>query len=318
MTAQQGFIPPMAPGAHILGVHSVDHFALEVPDLAVAWQYYSAFGLDVREASNALLLKTYGDDHTWGVLTEGPRKRLDHISFGCFPEDIEPLKQRMENNGVKLVNAPRGLESNGIWLRDYNGMLLNVEVAAKSTLDRKLPGTWSSSPEGIPGAPVRAKAPLVRPRRMSHMLSFTTDIEKAIAFYTANLGLALSDRAGAVGFMHGVHGSDHHILAFAQSSAPGIHHSSWDMARVDDIGLAAMQMADKGHSKGWGLGRHVLGSNYFHYVQDPWGSFTEYTCDIDFIARGQTWETGYHDEENSFYLWGPVPPADFVNNYEAQ
>ena len=39
-------------------------------------------------------------------------------------------------------------------------------------------------------------------------------------------------------------------------------------------------MADQGHGKGWGLGRHVLGSNYFHYVQDPWGRFAEYSCDI--------------------------------------
>ena len=32
-----------------------------------------------------------------------------------------------------------------------------------------------------------------------------------------------------------------------------------------------MRMADKGWSKGRLLGRHVLGSNYFHYVRDPVG-----------------------------------------------
>ena len=32
-----------------------------------------------------------------------------------------------------------------------------------------------------------------------------------------------------------------------------------------------------------GVGRHVLGSNYFYYVQDPWGSFAEYSYDIDFV-----------------------------------
>ena len=40
---------------------------------------------------------------------------------------------------------------------------------------------------------------------------------------------------------------------------------------MNDIGLGAMRMHDKGWTKGWGLGRHVLGSNYFHYVHDPWG-----------------------------------------------
>ncbi len=315
MTVQRGTIDPIARG-DMLGVHSLDHFTLQVPDLAVAQEYYTAFGLDVRERGNALHLKTYRSDHTWGIVAEGPRKRLHHISFGGYARDLPRFKSRLEGNGVTLVDAPAGFESNGIWLRDHNGLLLEINAAAKSSADTKMGGAWSSSPEGIAGAPVRAKAPAVRPRRMSHMLSFTSDIDRAIAFYTTNLGLRLSDRASKVGFMHAIHGSDHHILAFAQSSAPGIHHSSWDMPGIDDIGLAAMHMADNGYHKGWGLGRHVLGSNYFHYVQDPWGSFTEYTCDIDYIAAGQNWRTGHHADEDSFYLWGPKPPEDFVVNHE--
>jgi catechol 2,3-dioxygenase-like lactoylglutathione lyase family enzyme len=316
MTAQRGYV-----GANVrsgaLGVHSLDHFSMTVPDLAVAQAYFADFGLDVREDANALQLRTYGSDHVWGVVVEGPSKRLRHISFACFAEDLQPLKNRVEQNGIRLLDAEVGFDSNGIFFRDHNDLLLEIKVAPKSTADTKMSGTWRSSPGGVAGAPNRAKAPIVRPRRMSHMLSFTADIEKAIAFYSANLGLRLSDRTSMVGFLHGIHGSDHHILAFAQSSGPGLHHSSWDLSTIDDIGLAALHMADKGHVRGWGLGRHVLGSNYFHYVQDPWGSFTEYTCDIDYIARGQHWETGHHADEDSFYLWGPTPPEDFVTNHEA-
>jgi catechol 2,3-dioxygenase len=61
----------------------------------------------------------------------------------------------------------------------------------------------------------------------------------------------------------------------------------------------------------------VLGSNYFHYVQDPWGSFAEYSADIDYIPKAQHWEAVHHKPEDSFYLWGPEPPADFTRNYEA-
>jgi len=94
------------------------------------------------------------------------------------------------------------------------------------------------------------------------------------------------------------------------------------MSSIDDIGLGAMSMAGKGHVKGWGLGRHVLGSNYFHYVQDPWGSFAEYSCDIDYIPAtrpgdAKCWDAKYHEPEDSFYLWGPEPPADFTINREA-
>ena len=79
-----------------------------------------------------------------------------------------------------------------------------------------------------------------------------------------------------IAFMHAVHGSDHHVIAFVKSDGPGLHHLSWDVGSINDIGLGAMQMADRGFSAGWGLGRHVLGSNYFHYVRDPWGSYAEY------------------------------------------
>ena len=37
------------------------------------------------------------------------------------------------------------------------------------------------------------------------------------------------------------------------------------------------------------MGRHVLGSNYFYYVRDPWGSYAEYSHDIDFVPAGSIW-----------------------------
>jgi hypothetical protein len=119
-----------------------------------------------------------------------------------------------------------------------------------------------------------------------------------------------------VAFMHGIHGSDHHLLALVKSTAPGFHHCSWDVSSLNDIGLGAMRMADKGYTKGWGLGRHVLGSNYFHYVRDPWGSFSEYSCDIDYIPKEDRWAAADHKPEDSFYLWGPEVPREFTINYE--
>ena len=69
---------------------------------------------------------------------------------------------------------------------------------------------------------------------------------------------------------------------------------------------------------GWGLGRHVLGSNYFHYVRDPWGSYMEYSSDIDFVSADFDWEAGDHQAEDAHYIWGPDQPPDFVVNYESE
>ena len=107
---------------------------------------------------------------------------------------------------------------------------------------------------------------------------------RSVRFYSEALGLRLSDHSGdIIAFLHGAHASDHHLIAFAKSDGPGLHHSSWDVATFDDVGLGMQQMIDRGHSARWGVGRHVLGSNYFRYVRDPWGSFAEYSYDIDFI-----------------------------------
>jgi len=314
MTAIRGYVP--AGGEHGLGVHSLDHFVLAVPVLTPAQQFYTDFGLDARAAGNVLQLRTFGDEQLWGLVIEGKQKKLHHISFGSYPDDLPYLQERAEANGIEVLDPPPGFESNGFWVRDPAGLLIEIKVATKSSPAHKTCGIWSSSPEGVAGAPVRANAPIVQPRRLSHVLVFTTDIDRAVDFYSTIVGLRLSDRSDRVAFMHAIHGSDHHILAFAQSPGPGLHHCSWDMTGIDDIGLGAMHMAGKGYTKGWGLGRHVLGSNYFHYIQDPWGSYAEYSCDIDYIPAKQRWQAGHHEPEDSFYLWGPEPPADFTVNRE--
>jgi catechol 2,3-dioxygenase len=300
-----------------LGVHSTDSFGLTVPDLKVAEGFYKAFGLDVREEDGALGLYTYGSDHRWASIREGVRKKLGFLSFGVFEEDFEPIKRRVEAEGIQLLDAPPGVDSNGVWFYDHDGVLVEVKVADKTSPSEKAAFSMPSGPTGVAAAPQRSRAAPVRPRRLSHVLVFTTDVPRAIAFYCRVLGLRLSDRSGDdICFMHGIHGSDHHLLAFARSPAPGLHHCSWDVGSINEIGIGAAHMADKGFEKGWGLGRHVLGSNYFHYVQDPWGSYSEYSSDIDYVPCDCDWMSGDYAPEDSIYLWGPKIPEDFVINHE--
>ena len=95
-----------------------------------------------------------------------------------------------------------------------------------------------------------------------------------------------------------------------------MHHVSWDVGSVQEVGLGASYMAKAGYDRGWGLGRHVLGANYFYYIRDPWGSYCEYSADIDFIPADCDWPAADHAAEDAFYLWGPQPPEEFVVNFE--
>ena len=301
-----------------LGVHSLDHFALCVPDMREACNFYDAFGLELRSAGRSMGIHTFNNPQRWALLMEGRTKRLHHLSFGVFAEDLERFKRHIEAQGIPLLDAPPGVESDGVWLLDPDGMPVELRVAPKTSPEQKAAAEFSSSPAGKPGAPKRSQAPFITPSRLSHCLTFTRDVSAMIAFYSRVLGLRLSDRSGNnIAFMHGIHGSDHHLVAFARSHAPGLHHCAWQVASLNEVGLGAMQMANKGFAKGWGLGRHVLGSNYFHYVRDPWGTHSEYSCDMDYIPADYPWQAGDHEAEDAFYVWGPQPPTDWTHNHEA-
>src|SRR5262245_58910049 len=124
MTAIRGYVPATEQSA--IGVHSLDHFVLAVPNLAQAQRFYSDFGLDVKTSGSALALRTFGDDQCWGTVVEGRRKKLHHISFGCYPNDLPYLQERAEANGIELADPPKGFESNGFWVYDPAGLLVEI------------------------------------------------------------------------------------------------------------------------------------------------------------------------------------------------
>ena len=76
-------------------------------------------------------------------------------------------------------------------------------------------------------------------------------------------------------------------------------------------------MRNAGYTKGWGTGRHVLGSNYFYYAQDPWGSWSELSATMDYIPADVDWEGKDNPPEDAFFLWGPPPDPVFFANSEA-
>ena len=302
----------------VVGVHSIDRFVFTVPDLQVAQDFYTAFGLDVRRNGDRVDLHTFGHAHCWASIFQGgERKQLQYVRYGIFGEDEAVFRQRIDHLGIGI--APHALgEPGGIWLRDSDGIAAQLVVAPKVSPSAKtVPSAVAPVPAGRGAAPSRSTAAKVFPRNLSHILRFTPDVPRMLAFSRDVLGLRLSDHsADIIAFIHTPHGSDHHLVAFAKSHAPGLHHSSWDVGSIDEVGRGAEQMRNAGWGKGWGVGRHVLGSNYFNYVQDPWGSFCEYSCDIDFIAPDRDWPAADHPPQDSLYVWGPAVPEDFITNYE--
>lgn len=269
---------------------------------------YARFLSVIKQRTDAIVNITTG-----GAVTMSVHERL----AAALRFRPEMCSLNIESLNFAFFQAADRITSNALWCSAPYGLTVEIAVAPKCSPDAKSSFDPSARFHEHRGAGPRSRNAVVRPRRLAHIALYTGGVHEAMGFYGERLGLRLSDRSGDdVAFMHGPYGSDHHLIALARLDGPGMHHCSWDVATVAEVGQGAMQMEAAGYTRGWGLGRHVLGSNYFHYVRDPWGSYSEYSADMDFIPATMDWPGADHPGEDSFYQWGTPPPEDFVRNYE--
>lgn len=107
--------------------------------------------------------------------------------------------------------------------------------------------------------------------------------------------------------------TDHHNLLVQAAPVGFLHHTSWQVDDVDEVGRGATTMlAHHPERHVWGLGRHLIGSNFFWYLKDPAGNFTEYYSDMDTILDDQLWTPDTFDAATSMYAWGPPPPPSWI------
>ncbi|HEY2992962.1 MAG TPA: VOC family protein [Methylomirabilota bacterium] len=303
-----------------MAVRALLHYALEVPDQTVGEKFYTSFGLvDEARRDGTVALRPAPLERESVLLYGGPKKRLHHLAFGAPGDDFTATRESIRRAGLREVDAPRGASAGGLWVRDPDGNLVSVrdEAGAAPPAD---PPLRLNSPGHI-GRQVERGAPpstaTATPRRLGHVLLFTPDVERQLDFYTRVLGLKLSDRSKSIiAFLRCT--TDHHNVAFLTSKGPGFHHGSFEVGSVDEIAMGALRMQERGFQPGWGLGRHVIGSNFFYYMRDPWGSFAEYFHDLDYIPEACAWEPRDWPESDALYRWGPPVPDDFGLNREVE
>src|SRR5437763_1853214 len=102
-------------------------------------------------------------------------------------------------------------------------------------------------------------------------------------------------------------------LPVQQAPVNFLHHTAWEVDDVDEVGRGATAMLE-GHPERhvWGLGRHHIGSNFFWYLKDPVGNFSEYYSDLDIILDDQLWKPSVVEGARGLYNWGPPPPPSFI------
>jgi catechol 2,3-dioxygenase-like lactoylglutathione lyase family enzyme len=305
-------------------IRSLRYFTFAVPDPEVGKAFYTDFGLVGETRGDAAVMHCAGRDQDQIALIDGAkRKRLYNIGFGTRAGEIDDIAKRLEARGVKLLDPPYAEARNGLWFNDPDGVLLNIAVTEDTPARHENELLYNArghvhrlNERGCVENPYVAK-----PRRLGHMLLFTPDVPAKVNFYTNALGMKVSDTMGGdfVAFLRNGNGGDHHVIALCKSEKPGFHHASFEFGTVDDIGVATANLAEKGHKHCWGIGRHVVGSNYFHYFRDPWGSLVEHFADMDIIDEHENWQPKDWELEGNFHRWAADRdvPADFLFNADA-
>ena len=299
-------------GAVISGLH---HYALEVPDLDIAEGFLQDFGLETQEKDGSLVARCPGRDQEQVRLVRAPVKRLHHVTFTLRPGSADAVREALDRAGTPVIEPPAGATEDGLWIRDPDGtavQLLDTKPAPSRPMAEVLVNMGATQ-QRLNVAQWTEATKDVLPRRLGHSLLFTAQPGPMTDFYTQVLGLRVSDTIhhDRVTFLNAGPG-DHHVFGFIASTHRGFHHASFEVPSIDAIAVGADRMRARGRGTGWGLGRHTIGSNFFHYNPDPWGSWIEWFSDIDQIDDcwvANDWEVPPH-------LWGTPPPQTFLNNQE--
>jgi hypothetical protein len=171
------------------------------------------------------------------------------------------------------------------------------------------PGRTSRLTERSPGV---LRTDPVRPRKLGHVVVTTTNFGATSQFFRELIGFKVSDYIGEVGIFLRC-STDHHNLLLLDAPTVYLHHTAWQVDDVDEIGRGATALLeDHPERHVWGLGRHHAGSNFFWYLRDPAGNYSEYYADLDQIPEDAMWTPESHAGHLGLYNWGPPPPASFL------
>jgi catechol 2,3-dioxygenase-like lactoylglutathione lyase family enzyme len=289
-----------------MALHQLSSVTIGVPNVEETCRYYAEFGLARRGAS---LSSTDGGEQL--LIVESPTRRLIDLSIGAEDrDDIARVSAQLSRLGVRIERHPNGLSA----VEPHSGIHVVVSVRPRAMQESAAialsngPGCNQRLNARAPGALRREP---VRPRKLGHVVVGTTHLEASRRFFVDGVGFKVSDEVrGHALFVRC--SSEHHNLLLQPAPVPFLHHTSWEVEDVDEVGRGAMAMLE-GHPERhvWGLGRHFIGSNFFWYLRDPAGNFSEYYSDMDCITDDQLWTPGMWEPTlRALYAWGSdVPPS---------
>jgi catechol 2,3-dioxygenase-like lactoylglutathione lyase family enzyme len=292
-----------------MSLHGLLSVTIGVPNVAQTASYYAEFGL-APEA-----------DGWFRTLDAGRQLRIEYaptrrlVEMRVAADDADDLSRVAAS--LARLGLPAGLSEAGLETAEpVTGMRVRLEVAPRleqppvPASSYNGPGRFERQGSRAPGV---TRPDRVRPRKLGHAVLGSTDHEASASFFTDGLGFKVSDKIkGAGAFMRC--STDHHNVLVLGAPVNFLHHTSWQVDDIDDVGRGAYAMLEGNPQRHvWGLGRHYAGSNFFWYLKDPAGNFSEYYSDMDRIVDGQLWTPEDLEGARGLFAWGPPVPPSFLH-----
>ncbi|WP_413099961.1 VOC family protein [Streptomyces sp. Inha503] len=294
-------------------MHRLTAITLGVPDVAATAAYYTDFGLTPLPGSGkdtSLFSTVDGGEQL--TLRQAPHRQLLDLGIGVDdPDDLDRVAGSLHRLGVEVERSAASVEAGD----PGTGVRVHVEIAPRIASEPS-PSPVYNRPGEATRLGSRADAVLrdrpVRPRKLGHVVLGSTDQETSQRFFIEGIGLKISDTVpGVAAFLRC--STDHHNVLVQSAPVSFLHHTSWQVDDIDEVGRGATAMLEADPERHvWGLGRHAIGSNFFWYLKDPAGNFSEYHSDIDCIVDDALWTPGVWEGTRSLYQWGPPPPPSFL------
>ncbi|WP_406636563.1 VOC family protein [Amycolatopsis sp. WGS_07] len=290
-----------------MGMHRLTRVTMGVPNVAETIAYYADFGLGHVGEGNFTTLE--GGEQL--RVRHAPYRQLLELGVGVDDaDDIARTAARLNSLGVVGTETPTAVTAIG----PVSGFAVRVEIAPRITQEPVLatPYNGPGRIERFGRAPGVLRTGPIRPKKLGHCVVGTTDLDATMRFFTEALGFKVSDYIGDKGAFMRCSADHHNVLALA-APVNFLHHTSWQVDDIDDVGRGAAAMLS-GHPDRhvWGLGRHHAGSNFFWYLKDPAGNFSEYYSDMDCIPEDEIWTPEVFEGAQGLFSWGPPPPPSFL------
>lgn len=279
-------------------VESLRGIMMRGPDITSTLPFYEdMWGLSLahKDDKTAYLRGTGSESFLYG-LTEGDVFGIEYIHF-AMPDRaaMDALYAQVVAKGGTVVGEPAPFDD---YVGGYGFEMLDPDMRRLRFRTEAL-----AHPEEDDWA---------KPKKVSHVVLNTPDMEGLQEFFTSVLGFRVSDySADQMVFLRC--NSDHHSIALVRSVYPSVNHVAFEMPTLDEFMRGIGRMKQKGHVPTWGPGRHGPGNNPFAYFVSPSGFVIEFTSELQQIDEDlhqpQVWSRTDPDSMDRWMTAGPPTTA---------